>query len=83
MVDLRLLTMFGLGVIGNMTQSVLSPFFSALAYSKGVDSKFIGMIFGLQPFIAGLSSPFYGSVLARLGRKKVLLFSVTLIVINT
>lgn len=81
MVELTLVGMFGLGMLGSCIQSVLAPFFPHEARKKGINDSTIGLIFGIQPIIASICSPIIGMILAKAGRKRVLLLSAFMLVV--
>lgn len=83
MVDFTLIGIFGLGMTATCIQSVLAPFLPGIAKDKGVNSQSVGLIFGVQPLVAGLFSPIFGMLLARIGRKRALLSCAFLMVWHT
>jgi MFS family permease len=80
MLDAPLISIFFLGMLGCVIQSVLSPFFPGEAKDKGVSSTVIGLIFGIQPIVASICSPIFGMILFKVGRKRVLLISAFMLV---
>ena len=80
MVDLTLIGIFGIGIFATFIQSVLPPFYPKIAEEKGVSFFMVGLVFSINPAVSSISSPIFGMLLAKLGRKRVLIMSSLLLV---
>lgn len=80
--DLRLLTLYATNFLMNLLFAVMAPFYPPEALEKGLDQWQVGLIFSTMPITTFLVSPWIGSHLKVLGRRRTFtvakLFSVRL-----
>ena len=69
--------------ITNVSMSLIAPFFPDEAASKGVDSSWVGFIFGILNVGAFMSSLVFGKQMEVWGRKTILSGGILLIATTT
>ena len=75
-----LVALFAIGMLGVSIQSVIAPFFPAVARAKHIPPLYSSFIFSAGPLAAGLSAPLFGSLVKSLDRKRALVSSILLLV---